>query len=217
MAKRFSITFLCLICSLVSVSFGSAEEIRGVPLVIDGDTLEVNGKPVRLQGIDAPERGQWCRDAKGARYPCGKIAISALRSHIGSEIVECHVEERDRYNRALGVCSVNQREDLNSWLVSEGHALAYRRYSLRYVTQEKRAREEEAGMWAGELIAPWHWRRGERLGRESAGSALRDYDDNLDGKIGCSEARRHEIAPVYRGEAAYRFMRDGDGNGVVCE
>ena len=47
--------------------------------------------------------------------------------------------------------------------------------------------------------------------------ALKLYDDNRNGRITCSEARRHGIAPVPRGHPAYRFMRDGDGDGVVCE
>ena len=52
----------------------------------------------------------------------------------------------------------------------------------------------------------------------AAGSdALARYDDNGNGRITCAEARRHGIAPVPRGHPAYRFMRDGDGDGVVCE
>ena len=47
--------------------------------------------------------------------------------------------------------------------------------------------------------------------------ALRRWDDNGNGRITCAEARRHGIAPVPRGHPAYRFMRDGDGDGVVCE
>ena len=43
------------------------------------------------------------------------------------------------------------------------------------------------------------------------------YDDNRNGKITCKEARRHGIAPVPRSHPAYRYMRDGDGDGVVCE
>ena len=43
------------------------------------------------------------------------------------------------------------------------------------------------------------------------------WDDNRDGRITCAEARRHGIAPVPRGHPAYRYMRDGDGDGVVCE
>ena len=43
------------------------------------------------------------------------------------------------------------------------------------------------------------------------------YDDNGNGRITCKEARRHGIAPVHRLHPAYRYMRDGDGDGVVCE
>ena len=47
--------------------------------------------------------------------------------------------------------------------------------------------------------------------------ALARYDDNRNGRITCKEARRHRIAPVPRSHPAYRYMRDGDGDGVVCE
>ena len=46
---------------------------------------------------------------------------------------------------------------------------------------------------------------------------LARWDDNRNGRISCREARRHRIAPVRLGHPAYPFMRDGDGNGVVCE
>lgn len=52
---------------------------------------------------------------------------------------------------------------------------------------------------------------------DGAVDALGLYDDNGNGRITCAEARRHGIAPVSRGHPAYRFMMDGDGDGVVCE
>ena len=51
----------------------------------------------------------------------------------------------------------------------------------------------------------------------ATGDALERYDDNGNGRITCAEARRHHIAPVRRGHPAYPFMRDGDGDGIVCE
>ena len=51
----------------------------------------------------------------------------------------------------------------------------------------------------------------------SGDGALARYDDNGNGRITCKEARRHGIAPVPRSHPAYRHMRDGDGDGVVCE
>ena len=53
--------------------------------------------------------------------------------------------------------------------------------------------------------------------RENASDVLERGDTNGNGQITCAEARRHGIAPVPRGHPAYRFMRDGDGDGVVCE
>ena len=51
----------------------------------------------------------------------------------------------------------------------------------------------------------------------ASGNTLARYDDNRSGRISCKEARRHGIAPVHRSHPAYRHMRDGDGDGVVCE
>jgi endonuclease YncB( thermonuclease family) len=68
----------------------------------------------------------------------------------------------DRYERVIAVCS-QSGEDLNAWLVGQGHAVAYRKYSLDYVPQEEAAHTERLGMWAGRFVMPWLWRRGERL------------------------------------------------------
>ena len=47
--------------------------------------------------------------------------------------------------------------------------------------------------------------------------ALGRWDDNGNGCITCAEARAHGIAPARRDHPAYPFMRDGDGDGMVCE
>ena len=142
----------------------SPVEILGsVPRIVDADTLEVAGRKVRLQGIDAPESAQSCRLAGGPRYSCGEQATEALRTRIGPDAVTCTIEGRDRYMRALGICYAADGTDLNGWLVSQGHAVAYRRYSTTYVPQENQAKAAQAGVWAGEFIKPWDWRRGQRL------------------------------------------------------
>ena len=53
--------------------------------------------------------------------------------------------------------------------------------------------------------------------RTGTNDVLSRYDDNRNGRITCKEARRPGIAPVHRSHPAYRYMRDGDGDGVVCE
>ena len=139
-------------------------EIRGsAPRIVDADTLEVAGQRVRLQGIDAPESAQACRQPTGQRYRCGARATQALRTRIGAGAVTCQIAGRDRYNRALGICYAADGTDLNGWLVAQGWALAYRRYSTTYVPEETQAKAARAGLWAGEFVAPWAWRRGQRL------------------------------------------------------
>ena len=54
-------------------------------------------------------------------------------------------------------------EDLGFWMVSRGLALAYRRYSLDYTDTEADAQAARRGIWAGEFVKPWEWRRGKRL------------------------------------------------------
>ena len=49
-------------------------------------------------------------------------------------------------------------------MVSQGLALAYGRYSLDYVEEEAAAQAARRGIWAGEFVKPWEWRRGKRLG-----------------------------------------------------
>ena len=86
----------------------------------------------------------------------------------------------------------------------QGHALAYRRYSMKYVEHEEAARADGRGIWAGDFVAPWDWWRGERLPAPATPEeslhdefdALALYDDSGNGRITCKEAREHAIAPV---------------------
>ena len=163
MAKNLAALIVLLALLLSSLAWAADADIVGGPTrVVDGDTLIVAGQRVRLQGVDAPERKQSCRRA-GQRYQCGAAATQALRQQIGRGAVVCTIHGTDRDGRALGVCQDANGTDLNSWLVAQGWALAYRRYSTTYVPQEDQAKAARAGIWAGEFVPPWAWRRGERL------------------------------------------------------
>jgi len=72
--------------------------------------------------------------------------------------VACDQRDVDRYGRIVGVCRAGL-EDLNSWMVANGWALAYRRYSRTYVGQEDSARAAKRGIWRGTFMMPWEWRR----------------------------------------------------------
>ena len=132
--------------------------LEGVAKVIDGDTIEIAGNRIRLHGIDALEGEQRCRRADGTTWACGRDATRALRGMIAGGRVSCRIHGRDQHERAIGTCYANG-VDLNGWMVREGHALAYRRYSRRYVGEEQSARTARKGMHAGEYEPPWVWRR----------------------------------------------------------
>ncbi len=136
-------------------------DIAGTASVIDGDTLEVHGQRIRLHGIDAPESRQLCF-VDGKPWQCGKDAANALADKIARRPVACKDLGRDRYKRIIARCTV-AGEDLGEWMVSQGLALAYRRYSLDYVDEEAEAQAARRGIWSGEFVKPWEWRRGKRL------------------------------------------------------
>jgi endonuclease YncB( thermonuclease family) len=148
--------------------------ITGRASIIDGDTLEIHGQRIRLHGIDAPESGQTCL-ADGERWRCGQKAAFALADFIGHSPVRCEEQGVDRYGRVIAACYV-QGEDIERWMVLNGWALAYRRYSTDYVAEEQAAIEARRGLWRGEFIPPWEWRRGARLqaaaGDAAAGACL---------------------------------------------
>ncbi len=145
----------------IEVLNGQAEVLSGRARTVDGDTLKVNGARVRLHGIDAPESAQTCI-ADGRRWRCGQRAASALAQRISGRSVACKERARDAYGRMVAVCRAGGK-DLNAWLVSQGWALAYRRYSLDYVDEEASARTARRGVWRGRFVEPWDWRAGVRL------------------------------------------------------
>lgn len=132
-------------------------EIVGVASVIDGDTLELHGRRIRLDGIDAPESSQSCvRD--GAKERCGQVAALHLADMIGRQTVRCETLDVDRYGRDIATCWLGD-QNLNEAMVSAGQAVAYRRYSKRYVGAEVEARAAGAGVWGTEFDMPWDYRR----------------------------------------------------------
>ena len=161
MRPGFILIVTCIVFSAVAWAWPVRADVSGQARVIDGDSLEIGGMRIRLFGIDAPERGQGCR-AGGELWICGGLARLRLEERISGRRVVCKEKDRDRYGRIVAVCRAGG-EDLNAWMVSEGWALAYRRYSEAYVDEEARAQAARAGVWRGDFVPPWDWRRGKRL------------------------------------------------------
>ena len=126
--------------------------------IIDGDTIILNSEKIRFYGIDTPEKKQKCKDRNGLSYPCGEFATNELKKIISSGQLFCKKRATDRYGRSISICYVNG-VDINSLMVKNGWALAYRKYSRDYIDEEKEAKDKKMGMWAGKFIAPWRWRK----------------------------------------------------------
>ena len=141
---------LILSASFFALSVQSwASELR----IIDADTLVLNGVKVRLNGIDAPEMRQNCEDINLKIYDCGVASKRALQNFIQTrpdEMVQCQYIGKDAYGRMIGDCS-SGNININMWLVENGWALAYRKYSKKYVENENSAQHNLAGIWSGKF------------------------------------------------------------------
>ena len=131
--------------------------IVGIARVIDGDSIEIAGQTIRIEGIDAPEFKQTC-ERNGAAWACGVEAAAMLRSIIRERPVSCAPVGKDRYGRMLGRCNVGT-DELNALMVRRGFALSFTKYSVRYAPEETAAKAERAGLWSGTFVEPWNWRK----------------------------------------------------------
>jgi endonuclease YncB( thermonuclease family) len=169
-ARRLPRTCRWVAAVLLAIATGSNlpafADVIGQAQVIDGDTLQVAGERVRLHGIDAPESRQAC-SLSGVGWPCGQNAARVLTGVTNGQVVTCRGDKHDRYGRLIAVCYIGT-DDLNARMVRDGWALAYRRYASDYVPQETEARAAGSGIWQGQFVEPWKWRRQSRAEPDAA-------------------------------------------------
>ena len=162
-------TSLILIVTVFIAQNLYSTEIYGVPKIIEGDTVNINNKKIRLEGIDAPEIKQQCKKPFlkisaiigfefNKNYSCGVIAKKKLIDKINYSKIKCITSSKDRYKRFLATC-FKDKINLNKWMVRNGNAVAYKRYSKDYVIDETYAKENKLGMWKGYFIMPEKWRK----------------------------------------------------------
>ena len=158
-----------IIFFLIFLSDTTAEEISGVPKIVDGDTVHINDNKFRLEGIDAPEMRQQCKKVSlkisfiigftfYKDYSCGKVSKEKLINKISGSEIKCIFTTKDRYKRYIATC-FKEKTNLNQWMVRNGYAIAYRRYSKKYVPDEDFAKENKLGLWQGKFMKPEKWRK----------------------------------------------------------
>ncbi|MBR1600892.1 MAG: thermonuclease family protein [Alphaproteobacteria bacterium] len=120
--------------------------------IVDGDSLEIGERRIRLDGIDAPEFTQICTDNNGADYDCGIKALHYLENLISGKNIDCQcLKQKDRYNREICECFV-KNVSLNKAMISAGWAVTYR--DKTFLSQEKQAKQNKRGIWQGKFMRP---------------------------------------------------------------
>ena len=137
-------------------------ETRGEARAIDGDSIEIGDKEFRLQGIDAPEYRQTCKDERGKAWACGKEARRVLAGLMGRGKVACASSRLDRYGRHLATCKAGE-VNLNREMLRLGFAVTYLDPGLVLLQAEAQAKAARRGLWQGEFEKPSEWRGREKL------------------------------------------------------
>ena len=160
---------ICLIFFFLTYKDVKSEELKiisGIAKVTDGDTIRIDQKKIRFFGIDAPEQKQKCKKiwlslsflTLNKDYPCGEISTNKLKNKINNQFVICKWTNKDRYKRFIAEC-FKDKTNINSWMVRNGYAVAYTKYSKKYIAQENIAKKERSGLWSGTFEMPWDYRK----------------------------------------------------------
>lgn len=150
------VAFIVMAAVMLAAIPAAAEPLTGkVVSVHDGDTVRVLDAAnvqhkVRLDGIDAPERGQ----------PFGTVARDRLAALVMGKAVKVHDDGRDKWGRTLGRMEV-EGQDVNRQMVEDGMAWHYVKFNndARLAAAERAARAAKRGLWADKApVPPWEWR-----------------------------------------------------------
>lgn len=122
----------------------AAAEIR----VLDGETLRLGDRVLRLQALRVPARGQAvCRDLAGRSLDCGTAAAEALAGLVAGRNIACRIDGTDRHGRMLGTCEAGGIE-VNAALVAAGWALADGDAAPGLAAFAAAARQDGRGLWS---------------------------------------------------------------------
>ena len=130
----------------------ASAQLKKIARVVDGDTVELSdGTRVRLHGIDTPEYDQ----------PYGKAATREL-NRLLARSVYVEATDTDRYGRIVAVLWTSDGVNVNLEMVCRGAAWWYERYArgdTKLRECQDSARESNLGLWDGDPVEPWVWRR----------------------------------------------------------
>lgn len=119
-AKPFALWIGAILAgaAFCAIAAGTPSTVKGVARVHDGDTLRVDGRAIRLRGIDAEELSE----------PHGAEAREVLRRIVGGSTVRCEAAGMS-YKRVVATCFLADGRDVGAAMVSLGAALDCAHYS----------------------------------------------------------------------------------------
>ena len=156
--------FLLLCCGALSGSIETTiqrPDLTGkVISIMDGDTFKLltSGKQqvkIRLNGIDAPEKGQDFSQSS-------KEFLAKLVAGTSVRVVD---KGKDKYGRTIGDVYTEKGLLVNLELVKAGMAWQFLKYSHdpKLAEAEQQARHNKTGLWQQPApIAPWDYRKRKR-------------------------------------------------------
>lgn len=155
--------FALVLSSLASVALA---DLSGPLRVIDGDTVVIGETRIRLHGIDAPEKAQFCGSRTAPMWPCGSWITGEVRARFDGRNARCAAVDIDKYGRTVARCEV-AGEDLGAALVRGGLAFAYLDYSHDYLPQQAAAMQRGAGLHGAGVQSPADFRKAARRGHDA--------------------------------------------------
>jgi len=143
-------------------------KVSGVPTVINGNTIRVDGMKIHLYGVEAPRQNQVCRDKYNRDFYCGAVSTEKLAVMLGKDPVNCTIIGQ-KNGETFGVC-VSGDDDIGSYLVGLGYAFPNPEYGQVYFPYENNARTRKLGLWDDNVFqAPWDW---DKMQANDAGSSV---------------------------------------------
>lgn len=156
---RFPVVWAAAFVLAPTWGFAADQSVTGRASVVDGDTIDIHGVRIRFNGIDAPEKWQRCRQSARVSYRCGRDAAFALDDFLAaSRPTTCRLIKRESGHdgkRWIGECFRADDADVSAWLVSNGWAGDWPKYSGgRHAAAQARAEARSAGIWRGSFEIP---------------------------------------------------------------
>lgn len=122
---RIIVSVLAVLVLLNGPVLAQTNTVSGtVRYVTDGDTFSLHGveRPIRVWGLDAPERDE----------PGASAATSTLRRLVAGQDLTCRVRDIDRYGRIVGQCVLPDGRDIAAQMIAAGVAREYCYFSGGY-------------------------------------------------------------------------------------